>query len=117
MVPYSEVDWAVAEGSQLMRDKIRPGRNQVGTHARRLRRQAQLGGRRHIFVNCVDGSKISEVPIEVRAILLHTFRDRGHNNVAAVSRISRDGKLPGGRWSLRLREATQAEGKQQYLVH
>ena len=86
-------------------DKIVPDDLLVTADAQRLGNV--FGLMLDILVEIGIFAEIAEVPVEGGIVLPYAGGDGGHDHVAAIARITRDGKRPGGviRGGLRTRGA------------
>src|SRR5260370_16314674 len=64
VISHAEKNRKIAEWIQLMRDKIRPRGGQIGADEHRLWRQAELGGRHHIFLHGRDRAKHPQLTVK-----------------------------------------------------
>src|ERR1700722_9648230 len=59
VISHAEKNRKIAEGVQLMGDKVRPRRAEIGADGYRLVRKVQLRGRHHVFIEGVNSAKIA----------------------------------------------------------
>ncbi len=88
-----------AKRSDLVLNEIRPSEFQVDVARQCVSGLAGLG--RHVFVNLVDGAKITQMPVEAGSVAGAVRGNRGHHHISAIARITGDNETPGAR-SVRL---------------
>ncbi len=88
MISHQQIHGQLTEWNNLVRDEIRPGFPQVGGGIERPVVQAKFGGRRHVFVESIDGAEIAQVPVECGAALVDASGDGGHDDVATVAGVA-----------------------------
>src|ERR1700679_549082 len=71
----------------------------------------------HVFIEIVDGAEVAEMPVECGAALFYGGGDAGHDYVAAIARVARDGEAPGGIGCGGLRESRGEENAERCKHH
>src|SRR5438552_10454882 len=65
MIPDCEKYRDAAERVQLMSDEVRPSRGQISDDVDGSRLKSELGRRNHVFIEHVDGAKVTQVPVKI----------------------------------------------------
>ena len=97
---------SIAKRFDLLRDEITPLNFLVLSNSKVLGPVFRCG--EHIFVEVGAGAEIAQVPVKLRLIFAHSLGNRRHDDVAAISGVSRDGKGPS---MARLRGQIQTEAQ------
>ena len=90
VIADAEVNREIAEGRDLIRQKILPGNAQVFVHGK-LAVVTLLD----VFIDAVHGAEISHVPVEPGVVIENALGDGGHDYIAAVAGIAGDSEAPG----------------------